>query len=539
VVAHQVGKNDIAVDLISKSLAINTEYAEAHNNLGRALQHLGRLDEAIASFKKALAINPSYVEAYINLGNAFQDQGHLDEAVGSFEKAISINPGFSEAHNNLGQLLKEMGRLEDAVTEYRKALAIKSDFPEAHVNLGNVLMDLGLYDQAISSFQKALAINPDFIEAYHGLGVIFGEMGNFEEAEASYRQILAIKPDYTEAYLYLANLRKFSEDGNDIITMEKMYALPGQSDEQRMHLAFALGKSLEDLGQYERAFGFFTEGNAIKRRGYDYSIHDQENFFKRLEGAFDNSVFATHQQTGCNDDTPIFIIGMPRSGTTLVEQILASHPQVYGAGELEYLTQIVSSSYDHVNDCNFPESIQHVDDAFFLRSGVEYIQAIRKHSPDIPFITDKMPINFMYVGLIKLMLPKAKVIHCRRDPVDTCLSIFKNYFIGKHEYSHDLIELGRYYGFYSALMEHWHKVVPGFIHDVQYEEMVANQTTQTKSLLEYCGLEWNDDCLEFHKTDRLVKTASLEQVRRPIYKDSIQSWRRYERQLQPLIEIIS
>ena len=318
--------------------------------------------------------------------------------------------------------------------------------------------------------------------------------------------------------------------------MEQAYAKSATNDEQRMHLAFGLGKAFEDLHQYEKAFSFFAEGNSIKRRSYSYTVDDRGNFFKKLEEVFDSSLFAKHQGTGCDDETPLFILGMPRSGTTLVEQILASHRHVHGAGELRTLKRIVTSCFDKGKVAEFPESIRQVDSADFEHPGFEYIQAIRKHTPDARFITDKMPENYKYIGLIKLMLPGAKVIHCRRDPVDTCLSIFKTFFTVMHEYSHDLGELGRYYSFYCRLMEHWHSVVPGFIHDVQYESMVVDQAGQTRALLEYCGLEWDDACLEFHKSDRPVRTASAEQVRRPIYKGSVQLWKRYETQLAPLLE---
>ena len=504
VIAHQMGKNDIAVELITRAIAIKSDYVEAHSNLGNALQGLGKLDEAVVSYHKALAIKPDYAEAHSNLGIALKDQGKLDEAVASHRKALAIKPDYAEAHSNLGNAFKDLGKLDEAVASYHKALAIKPDFAKAHYNLGLALQDLGKLDEAVASYHKALAINPD----------------------------------YAEAHRHMAGMKKHSEYDEDIRAMEKAYAKPAISDEQRMHLAFGLGKAFEDLQQFEKAFGFFAEGNSIKRGSYSYSIDDHGHFFKKLEEAFDSSLFAKHQGTGCDDETPIFILGMPRSGTTLVEQILASHPQVHGAGELGTLSQIVSSYFDKGKGVEIPESIGQVDGADFERPGVEYIQAIRKHSPDTRFITDKMPENFKFIGLIKLMLPNAKVIHCRRDPADTCLSIFKTYFTVKHEYSHDLGELGRYYNFYRGLMEHWHSVIPGFIHDVQYEDMVADQAGQTRTLLEYCGLEWDDACLEFYKTDRPVRTASAEQVRRPIYKDSVQLWKRYEKQLAPMLEIL-
>ena len=572
VIASQVGKSGIAVDLITKALAINPDYAEAHNNLGVAFKNLGKLDEAMACCHKALAITPDFAEAHYNLGSVLKDLGRLEEAVASYRKAVvarpnyveahcdlgaallvlrrpeeavasyrkalAVRPDFAEAHNDLGNVLKDLGRPEEAVASYHKALDIKPDFAEAHSNLGNAFKELGRMDEAVASYHDALAVKPDFAEVHYNLGNAFKEVGKLDEAAASYSKALAIKPDYAEAHRLLAYIKRHSEYDDDIQAMERSYAKPAIGDAQRMHLAFGLGKAFEDLHQHEKAFGFFAEGNSIRRASFSYSIEDQANFFKKLEEVFDSSLFAKHEGAGCDDETPLFILGMPRSGTTLVEQILASHRRVHGAGELGNLKRIVSSYFDKGNGVEFPESIRFADGASFERQGVEYIREIRKYSMDTRFITNKMPANFKYIGLIKLILPNAKVIHCRRDPADTCLSIFKTYFTGKHEYSHDLGELGRYYNAYGELMEHWHGVLPGFIHDVQYEDMVADQAGQTRPLLEYCGLEWDDACLEFHKTNRPVRTASAEQVRRPIYKDSVQLWKRYETQLAPMLEIL-
>lgn len=430
------------------------------------------------------------------------EQGLFDDAISSYQEALRINPFLFGAQNNLGNAFRALGNLDEAITCYDKALVIKPDYAEAHTNLGNAKIYLGKFDEAVACYHKALAI----------------------------------EPEYAEAHSSLARIKKHSDYDDDIRAMEQVYAQPAISDEQRMHLAFGLGKAFEDLHEYDKAFGFFAEGNRIERERYSYSIDDDGKAFKQLEEVFDSSLFTNHQGTGCEGETPIFILSMPRSGTTLVEQILASHSQVHGAGELGDMSRIVSTYFDKGNGDEFPESIRQVDDADFEPPGVEYVQSIRKHSPDIRFITDKMPGNFKYIGLIKLMLPDAKVIHCRRDPADTCLSIFKTYFTGMHEYSHDLGELGRYYNLYHGLMEHWHSVVPGFIHDVQYEDMVSDQAKQIRSLLEYCGLEWEEACLEFHTTDRLISTASAERVRRPIYKDSVQLWKRYETQLAPLLE---
>ncbi len=428
---------------------------------------------------------------------------------------------------------------DEAVASYNKALAIKPDYAEAHSNLGNALKDLGKLDEAVASYNKALAIKPDYAEAYSNLGNALQSLGKLDDAVASYHKALAIKPDYAEAHRHLARVKKYSENDEDIRSMEQNYANLEINDEQRMHLAFGLGKAFEDLQQYEKAFDFFVEGNTLRRKAYRYSVDDDAVFFNKIKKALNTSFFAKHQHTGYKGERPpIFILGMPRSGTTLVEQILASHPQVHGAGELETLRQIILNDFDKGNGVDFPESTKQADGADFECAGIKYTRDSRKRSLDSQFVTDKMPDNFKYIGLIKLMLPDAKVIHCRRDPADTCLSIFKNYFIKQHKYSHDLRELGRYYNLYRDLMEHWHSVIPGFIHDIQYENMVTDQVGQTRALLKYCGLEWNDACLEFHKTDRPVATASAAQVRRPIYNSSVQLWKKYEKQLSPLLEIL-
>ncbi len=230
---------------------------------------------------------------------------------------------------------------------------------------------------------------------------------------------------------------------------------------------------------------------------------------------------------------------MPRSGTTLVEQILASHPDVYGGGELGDLKRIITSYFGMEDDTGFADKIRQTESEYFIGAGDEYVTSVRNHFNTDKFITDKMPGNFKFIGMIRLMLPNAKVIHCRRDPLDTCLSIFKNYFSKSHYYAYDLTELGKYYNLYRDLMKHWHSVLPDFIYDIQYEDVVADQEKQSRALLEHCGLEWDDACLEFHRTDRPVMTASASQVRRPIYKDSVQSWKRYENWLAPLLDVLA
>ena len=534
-----LGKLDEAVVSYNKAIAIKPDFAVAHYNLGAALQTLGKLDEAVACYNNALSIKPDYVETHYNLGNTLLSLGKLDEAIDSYNTAISLKPDYAEAHFNLGNALKTHGKLDEAIANYNIALAIKPDYAEAYNNRGNALKALDKLEEAIDSYNKALANNPDYAEAHNNLGNAFTNLGKIDEAVANFSKAIAIKPDFAEAHRHMANAKNYSEYDEDIRSMEKNYNNLEINDEQRMHLAFGLGKAFEDLQQYEKAFDYFFEGNALIRKADRYSIEEDIVFFNKIRETLNASFFAAHQQTGYVGETPpIFILGMPRSGTSLVEQILASHPRVYGAGELETFGNIIFGYFQNREGVEFPNTISLADRDDFARAGIEYTQGARKTSQVNQFVTDKMPNNFKFIGLIKLILPDAKVIHCQRDPADTCLSLFKNYFLKQHKYSHDLKELGQYYNLYKDLMEHWHKVLPGFIHDVQYEDMIGDQAQQTRALLDFCGLEWDDACLDFHKSDRPVATASAAQVRRPIYNSSVQLWKKYEKQLAPLLETL-
>ncbi len=536
-VAHfRAGRWAEAKNLCAKTLSAEPRNVMALHLLGILHCQEGDVAKGAELIGKAVRLRPDNPVAQYDLGQTQFAQGRLEDAAAAFGQALALKPDFAEAHNSLGNTRKNQGRLADAVTAYRHAVEVNPDFPEAHNNLGNALQELGKLDQAIASYHRALSIKPDYAEAQYNLGIALKNLGKLDQAIASYHRALSIKPDYAEAYRHLASVKNFSEYDNDIKIMEDAYAMPGLGDQQRMHLAFGLGKSFEDLGQYEKAFGFYLTGNAIKRGTYEFSIESVEKNFEHLKKVFVRDFFDRHQGAGWPDETPIFILGMPRSGTTLVEQILASHPKVHGAGEVDHLHRIVASYFTEIDDARFAESLCQASTGDFLGAGGEYINKIRECADSAEFITDKM-LNFRLIGMIKLMLPNAKIIHCRRDSLDTCLSIFKHYFsVDGHYYAYDLDELGRYYNLYRDLMNHWYSVLPDFIYDIHYEDVVADQEKQSRALLAYCGLEWDDACLEFYRTDRPIFTASAAQIRRPIYTDSVRSWERYENWLAPLLD---
>jgi tetratricopeptide (TPR) repeat protein len=531
------GKLDEAIESYEKVLSIQPDSAQAHYSLGVALKDQGRLDDAIESYRRALNINPDFAEAHHAIGRAFKHQGQRDDAIESYRRALSVKSDYSQAHNNLGIALDEQGKLDDAIESYRRALSINPNFAQAYGNLGNALKDQGKPDDAIKSYKKALNINPDLAEVHNNLGILLHEHGRRDDAIESYQKALSIRPNFAEAHRHLACVTRHTEH----VQTQKMISLykePHINDNQRMHLAFGLGKAFEDLGDHEESFKFILEGNRLRRNTFSYNTLEDKELFNDLKNVFGDQLFRRNVGSGCVDNTPIFIIGMLRSGSTLVEQILASHPLVYGAGELDQLAQMTIHSCETLVDNRFPNCVTKLSPENLAMLGAHYVRAVKQYSGSARYITDKTLLNFRFVGMIKLILPNAKIIHCKRDPRDTCLSVFKNYFTDLHKYAHDLSELGQYYKLYQGLMEHWHSILPGYIFDIQYEDIVGNQDAETRRLLEYCELPWDEACLSFYNTVRPVRTVSVEQVRRPIYNSSVGLWRQYEKHLEPLLNAL-
>ncbi|MFC1845281.1 sulfotransferase, partial [Thermodesulfobacteriota bacterium] len=430
------------------------------------------------------------------------------------------------------------GKLQEAIASFRQAISLSLDSAELYNNLGNALRDFGEMDEAVTCFDKAIALKPDFVEAHNCLGIVFRETGKMDDAIACFRKALALKPDYAVAFRNLSLMVQYTEVDDDVLAMENLYKKRDLPDVYRIDLGFALGKVYGNVKDYDKSFHFILGANQLKRKTYEYSIQEDRDLFARIKETFSPDFFASHHGPGFLDRTPIFILGMPRSGTTLVEQILASHPLVFGAGELAILRNMINDMCTGKEVAEFPECMKDLGLDVIKRMGKNYIKKIRKYSNEAEYITDKLPYNFLYVGLIKTILPAAKIIHCKRNPMDTCFSIYKNDFSGTHKYAFDLVELGQYYNLYSDLMAHWEKVLPGFMYTLRYEELIADQQNQTKSLLDFCNLHWDEACLTFHKTERTVSTASLAQVRQPIYKDSVELWKRYEKQLNPLKKVL-
>ncbi len=532
----ELGQLDEAINCYQQAIDSSPDFFMAHNNLGIALKDSGRIKDAIPHYEQALAIMPDYAEAHNNLGNALQQLGQAEDAITHYEKAITIIPAYAEAHSNLGNALKELDRQEEAIACYEQALAIKPDFAMAHYNLGIALDELNRPQQAIGHYEQAIAIKPDYAEAHNNLGFALQELGQRHDAIRHYETAIAIKPDYAASHLHLSMLNPKPEQ---ITVIKQLLTNPAITATDATHYHFALGNIYNNAERFDEAFEHFHTGNDLHRSGVSYNAQDYSAYVDKLIATYTRSYFQKVSAYGADSDLPVFIIGMPRSGTTLVEQIISSHPQVYGAGELAIISGIEKHIASHIGTSSpYPECMSLCSDAIVDKYSAECLEKLRVYSDDANRITDKDPGNFHRLGLIKTLFPKARIIHCQRNALDTCVSIFFNYFGEGNEYACKLQELGQYYLDYQRLMAHWCSLFAAEIMTVQYEELVMNQKVISQQLIEHIGLEWDDTCLDFHLNKRAVRTASSGQVRQPLYTHSIDRWRHYEKQLLPLTEIL-
>jgi len=572
---HQRGRNEIAIQMIRAAIKVNPNQAAYHSNLGTILQAQGELDEAAACFERALDQKPDWAEVHSNLGNVFQTQGRLeeaaacqqralsikpdcaeacsnlgnirqaqnqlDDAVACYERALALKPDYADAHNNLGNALTTQDKIEAAVAHYEQALALKPDWAYAHNNLANALAIQNRIDDAKAHYERAIALQPDYANAYNNLGNILKEEGKFEEAMAHYRRAIAIHPDYAEAHLNRTEIETFRRGDADLAALEALAGGANLPADKAVYTHFALAKALDDVGDYALAFEHLRQGNALKRRQVDYQEKAVLNLFQRISTVFDSSLFQRFQGQGDPSPIPVFVLGMPRSGSTLVEQILASHPQIHGAGEVTALEKMEASGAFTAGHPPhpFPESTPALDGVGLRRLAQTYLGRLPELANGEVRMVDKLLGNIFRIGLIRLMLPNARIIHIARNPIDTCLSCYSKLFTTGLYFSYDLAELGRYYRAYVDLMAHWRSVLPpGAMLDVSYEDVVEDLEGQARRMIHYCGLPWDDRCVSFHKSGRPVRTASAVQVRQPLFRSSLQRWRRYEASLGPVLDAL-
>ncbi len=538
---HEAGRLPEAATLMQRACQLQPDNPDFHYHLATVFKGLGRLNEAGKALQRALRHRPQFAEAYNDLGVVCKALNRIADAIRCYHHALRAKPGYADAWYNLGIAQHAAGQLDDAMESYRQALRLDPQDSQALTNLGNVHRELEQYEEAIRLYKEAIRLSPTLTEAYFNLANALRAQGKLEEAYTVYRKTLQCDRDrrYPEAYYALSKLKRFTEGDPDIEAMQSLLDSGRLNQEQEYLFNFALGKAHEDLKEYDLSFSYLEKGNRLKRATFDYRIEEDLEEMCAIEQTFSAGFFADRSHCGDPEARPIFILGMPRSGTTLVEQILASHPRVQGAGELRDLRLSLFTTLPRFDLTNFPHAAKDLDEQDIRQLAADYMARTRRfREKEDDLVTDKMPVNFLYIGMIRLLFPGARIIHCRRDPVDTCLSCYKHCFTGIQRFAYDLGELGQYYRGYQRLMAHWHEVLPGFIHDVQYEDLVADQESQTRRLLEYCGLPWHENCLNFHKTRRTVKTASDTQVRRPLYRNAVRHWKHYEKHLGPLLQAL-
>ncbi|TPL54181.1 tetratricopeptide repeat-containing sulfotransferase family protein [Mesorhizobium sp. B2-4-6] len=534
---HQAGRRQEAEALYRQVLGQQPNHAAALHFLGLLLHQTGRSEEGLDLIERSVTLQPENADFLNNMGTVMRDLGRIAAAIDFFRGAVDIRPDQLAARDNLGSSLTQLGQFDAAEEIYRGTIGRNPFHVRARVGLAETLQEAGRLDEAIKLFREALSIRPKDAELLYGLGVAMMEKGKLDEATDLARRALAIAPNMAKAWLLLTQVKRQTERDKELSGMEAEHAKAPQGSLARMQLSFGLGKVNDDLKDYGRAFDYFAEGNAIRRKAIDYDPARTRGEFEAMKAAFDTAFFEKHKPSGISDDTPIFVVGMPRSGTTLVEQIIASHSQVFGAGELNILKTAVGKQFPMSMPGGFPAGIADMPDKVFAEAGQAYLDMLHTRYPGYRHVTDKMPGNFLLVGFLHMMLPKAKIVHCARDAAATCLSIFKVHFRGDgHRYGYDLGELADFHNLYTDIMAHWRKVLPGVVHDVRYEDFVADQEGQTRALMAHLGLPWDDKVLSFHETDRPVRTASAAQVRQPMYQGSVDLWKRYGDRLKPLLD---
>ena len=511
------------VDAEKLSVSITEEFPKhtfAWKVLGAALKQMGKINESLIASQKSVQLGPLDTEAHYNLANTLKELGRLDEAEVSYKKAIELKPDYAEAHNNLGMTLKELGRLDEAEVSYKQAIILKPDF-EAYYNLGNVLLILRRLNEAETSYRKVIILKPDYSEAYYYLAVILQDFGRLEEAEASYRKAIKLKPNYVEAHRGLTLMKKFDAQDEQYSKMKELYLDKNISKEQRCHINFGLAKACEDLGDFEQAFAHYCEGNELRKKVLNYNINQDVEMFRKIKSNYPQIVQKSLKPDKLTNNTmPIFIVGMPRSGTTLVEQIISSHSEVTGAGELNFASQFGKAISTGITEKN-NESL--------LDFRIKYLDKLKNVSNGNLIVTDKTPQNFLYIGLLAAAFPEAKIIHVKRNPAAVCWANYKQYFVSKSiGYCYSIDDVISYHKLYENLMVFWTNTLSKRIYNLDYELLTVNQESETRKLIEYLGLDWNEKFLSPQNNMRSVTTASNLQIRKKVYKGSSQQWKKYQ-----------
>ncbi len=503
------------------------------NILGACYKAIGEIDGALQMFEVATKIKPDYAEAFFNLALIYNELNQIDNALAFYNRALEVNPKYSEAHNNLGIIYLNSKNFNKAEEHFNIAISLNNDFAEAHNNLGSTFQESNQIEKALVSYERAIALKPNYAQAQNNLGILHQKIGDNNAALLCYENAILSESSYSEAHHNLSLIKKYSEGDEQIIQMLSLTNSDKLNKSEKSRIFFALAKAHEDLNQKEDFFKFLHEGNSLRKEDLSFSYIDSEkNYNPFIKELFKEQIPANFRnKNSFSNIRPIFIVGMPRSGTSLVEQILSSHEKVYGAGELYNLTEIlVPVLQDHIKDVN-----KKLTEEKIISIGEEYLEKLNNLNVDKKIITDKWPLNFRHIGFILSAFPQAKIINLSRNPIATCWSIYKHYFGNNgNGWSYDFDDIIKFYDAYLDLMSYWNELYPKKIYNIVYEDLTANQKRETQKLLDYCDLDWDEKCLEFHKNKRIVETASATQVRKKMYQGSSNEWKKYKEFLKPL-----
>ena len=510
----------------SKQLAISLtkkfpNHAFGWKALSMILKKKGEIKESLEASLKVIELSPNDAEAYYNLGNTLRELRKFVKAEKNYRKAILLKPNFPEANYNLGIVLKELGKFEEAEIYYKHAINLKPNFSNAHNNLGTVLEHLGKLEEAEKFYRLAINLDPNQAELYNNLGTVLEQTGKLEEAEINFRKSIQINPGFANAHRQLSLIKKFKEYDEQYFILQKIYLDKKTSKDQLCHVNFSLAKINEDLGNFQEAFKHYIEGNLIRKKILNYNIEEDIRLFHKIKSNYDEiSKQRIQIKKNENNFNPIFILGMPRSGTTLVEQIISSHSEVSGLGELPFISEFGKSIAEGFNPTN-EDSV--------LKFRNFYIKKIKNLSKGNSFITDKMPQNFCYIGLIISAFPEAKILHIKRNSAAVCWANFRQWFRSRNlAYSYSIDDIIKYYTLYEDLMMFWKKKFNNLIYDVDYDILTIDPKHITKNLINHLNLKWDEKCLSPENNKRSVSTASNIQIRNKIFKGSSEKWKKYK-----------
>ncbi len=532
---RESGRLNEALEAITSLMEVHPDNQLLHNVKGTIHAAMDELELALECYRAALKLQPNYSAAHNNIGFALKRMGRYGDAIEAYQRAIMHMPNYVEAHVNLALALIELNRAEEAVQRCQKALEISPNSAVAHAGLANALKECGHHSEAVNSYETALRLRPDHAETLSNLGLTRYEMGDIEAGKLDFKRALEIDPNHAYAHYNLARVTKYAEGDAQIPQMQTLLSAPSTTVAEKTVLNFALAKAFEDCGEVEQAFRYLAEGNRLRDGELKYTVDADRAVFSLIKDVFASGALGAKPDAKVGGDAkqPIFVLGMPRSGTTLVEQIIASHSLVHGAGELDILPRALTP---HFQKASPGESLS-FNDYKLKKIRRSYEAGLKKLNVPERFVIDKLPMNFLWIGFIRSAMPNAKIVHVNRDPMATCWSNYKHYFsAARLGYAYAQENVAEFYKLYADLMDFWRERFGDGIYELSYEQLTENQEDETRKLIEWCGLPWEDQCLDFHKTDRTVSTASALQVREAMYKGSSANWEKFAPFLGPLQE---